>query len=157
MSFQAFTKRYDSVVSQIILPCGVSEPITDLSQEIETKTFDALWDTGATCTVISNKVAISLGLESVAKTTINHANGQSIVNLHEISLTLPNKTLLPFITVVETTLSGFDMLIGMDVISQGDLAISNKNGKTTFSFRLPPCGEIDFLKENNNIYHVFSA
>ena len=45
MSFQAFTKRYDSIVSQIILPCEVAKPITDISQETEVATFNALWDT----------------------------------------------------------------------------------------------------------------
>jgi hypothetical protein len=39
------------------------------------------------------------------------------------------------------------MLIGMDVINYGDFAISNYNGKTTFSFRMPSLMKIDFCKE----------
>jgi hypothetical protein len=38
-------------------------------------------------------------------------------------------------------------LFGMDVIGSGDLAITNHNGKTTFTFRIPPCEEIDFVAE----------
>ena len=144
MSFQAFTKRYDSIVNQIILPCEVAIPVTDISQKTEVATFNALWDTGASCTVISNKVAKLLGLATFSQTTINHANGQSIANIHNISLTLPNKTMFPFVRVIETNLSGFDLLIGMDIINKGDLSISNMNGKTTFSFRMPSYQETDF-------------
>jgi hypothetical protein len=42
------------------------------------------------------------------------------------------------------------VLIGMDVIGSGDLAITNHNGKTTFTFRVPPCEEIDFVAELPN-------
>jgi hypothetical protein len=47
----------------------------------------------------------------------------------------------------ENTVEGCDVLIGMDVITTGDLAITNHNGKTTFSFRAPACEEIDFVTE----------
>ena len=42
-------------------------------------------------------------------------------------------------------------LIGMDIISQGDFSISNKDKKTTFSFRFPSYEEIDFVAEYNEI------
>jgi hypothetical protein len=50
----------------------------------------------------------------------------------------------------ENTVEGCDVLIGMDVITTGDLAITNHNGKTTFSFRVPACEEIDFVEEIQN-------
>lgn len=40
----------------------------------------------------------------------------------------------------------YDVVIGMDVICHGDLAITNKDDKTTFSFRIPSETEIDFSK-----------
>lgn len=39
------------------------------------------------------------------------------------------------------------MLIGMNVIVLGDFAISTFNGKTSFSFRIPSKGLIDFTNE----------
>jgi uncharacterized protein YchJ len=36
----------------------------------------------------------------------------------------------------------------MDVIAQGDLAVTNFNGHTTFSFRMPSMDEIDFVKHS---------
>jgi len=41
------------------------------------------------------------------------------------------------------------MLIGMDVICKGDFAITNFQGNTTFSFRMPSMYEIDFVAEGN--------
>jgi len=35
----------------------------------------------------------------------------------------------------------------MDVIGMGDFAVSNFNGKTSFTFRIPSVAEADFLKE----------
>ena len=35
----------------------------------------------------------------------------------------------------------------MDIISRGDFAVTNKNGKTTYSFRMPSIEQIDFVKQ----------
>jgi len=40
----------------------------------------------------------------------------------------------------------YDVVIGMDVIGKGDLAVTNLNDKTTFTFRIPSEEEIDFSK-----------
>ena len=45
-------------------------------------------------------------------------------------------------------LLGYDMLIGMDVMNLGDFAVTNKDGRTVFSFRIPSCRCIDFVKEH---------
>ena len=36
----------------------------------------------------------------------------------------------------------------MDVITQGDFAVSNWDGRTAFSFRVPSRGEIDFVRDD---------
>jgi uncharacterized protein YecA (UPF0149 family) len=38
------------------------------------------------------------------------------------------------------------MLVGMDIIGQGDFAVSNYGGKTVFCFRVPSVGMSDFPK-----------
>ena len=151
MPFQAFTSKYKGIVGQIISTCEVSDFIEDLSQDFSMTTFHALWDTGATCSAISKDAAEKLNLEPVSKVTVSHADGQSMVNVYDISLALPNETLFQFVRVTECTLSGFDLLIGMDIISEGDFSISNKDGKTTFSFRIPSYKEIDFVSELDEI------
>ena len=44
---------------------------------------------------------------------------------------------------------GFDVLIGMDIITKGDFAITNPDGTTKFSFRIPSQADIDFVRESN--------
>ena len=36
------------------------------------------------------------------------------------------------------------MLIGMDVICMGDFAVSNYNGRTAFTFRMPSMNETNY-------------
>ena len=149
MKYKAFTRKYDNISAQIISSCEVSKPVKDISQETEMTAFLALWDTGASCSSISKDAAEKLGLIPDSSATIYHANGQSVVNVYDVRLALPNKALFPFVTVVEGTYSGFDLLIGMDIITKGDFSISNMNGKTTFSFRIPSCKETDFMAEQD--------
>jgi hypothetical protein len=40
-----------------------------------------------------------------------------------------------------------DLIIGMDVMTQGDLSITNFEGKTIFSFRMPSINRVDFESE----------
>ena len=42
---------------------------------------------------------------------------------------------------------GFDVLIGMDIISKGDFSISNYGGHTVFSFRSPSMGTTDYAEQ----------
>jgi hypothetical protein len=48
--------------------------------------------------------------------------------------------------VLEGIPNGCDMLIGMDVINLGDFAVTNYNGRTMFSFRMPSADRIDFVR-----------
>ena len=38
-----------------------------------------------------------------------------------------------------------DVLIGMDIINLGDFAVSNVEGSTCFTFRMPSLEEFDFV------------
>lgn len=51
--------------------------------------------------------------------------------------------------VTEAKLSGLDVLIGMDVIGDGDFAISHnhKTNDTILSYRTPSVGKIDFVEQ----------
>ena len=47
---------------------------------------------------------------------------------------------------------GCDILIGMDVIGKGDFAVCNVWGNTTFSFRVPSVGVVDFTSASDPAY-----
>jgi hypothetical protein len=57
---------------------------------------------------------------------------------------LPNGACFRGLTVLECDLVLDDVLIGMDIISQGDFAYSTADGNTIFSFCNPPAHPIDF-------------
>jgi preprotein translocase subunit SecA len=46
------------------------------------------------------------------------------------------------------------MLIGMDIIGLGDFVVTNFNGKTMFSFRMPSMASMDFCKNSYLIPRV---
>lgn len=146
---KAFTARANGIANCLITECGVChafDPLRSPSvKHPDVSKFQGLWDTGASGTVITKKVVDALGLKPIGKAKINHANGSSIVNKYVINLFLPNQVAFKFIQVTEGILSGFDVLIGMDIMNRGDFAISNYNGKTTFTFRVPSLEEVDYV------------
>ena len=124
--------------------------------------YIAIWDTGATNTVITSKVVSELGLRPSGKVKVRGVGPAGIQQEHDsntylINVHLPNNVGLIGVRVSENSLEGTDVLIGMDIITAGDLAITNHNGKTTFSFRVPSCEEIDFVGEINEHNRHFSS
>lgn len=113
------------------------------------KEWVALWDTGATNSVITNKVVSSLGLKPVSLGKAYTPQGEYTAYKYYIDLTLPNGVTINKLIVMEGTPFGCDILIGMDVIGRGDFAVSNHQGITSFSFRMPSLSKIDFV---NNSY-----
>jgi hypothetical protein len=107
---------------------------------------NALWDTGAMHCCISDRAVLALGLQMEDTGAIRSATGLAQVGVYRVNLKLSNDILLPDIQIVTFSApEDFDVVIGMDVITRGDLAITNAGGKTVFSFRIPPdARHIDF-------------
>ncbi len=147
---RAFTTRYAGRVRVLKTEVGIFFP---LSQEEIQKTKPnvrpcvAVWDTGATGTVITKSVAESLGLKPIGVTEVFHAQGKSLTNEYLVNVALPNGVVIGGVRVTEGVLAECEVLIGMDVIGMGDFAVtnSNANGGTTLSFCIPSAGEIDFV------------
>jgi len=76
------------------------------------------------------------------------AGGVVQTETYLVNILLPNGVGFSNMTVTRGELSaGTDILIGMDIITQGDLAITNVSGNTVFSFRVPSQVAVDFVKE----------
>ena len=54
----------------------------------------------------------------------------------------------PGLLVIQGVLRDADVLVGMDIINQGDFAVTNPDGRTKFSFRVPSIADIDFVAED---------
>jgi len=117
-------------------PDGLPHPLVE---------YAALWDTGATGSVVSKRIVADLALKPVGTSLVHGVHGKETVCTYFVSIVLPNDIVIEAVRVTEAEgLDGFDVLIGMDVIGQGDFAVSNYLGKTTFAFRMPSLGTITF-------------
>ena len=149
MPLQAFTARAPGRTNVLITPVTIFEAFDPATQQpgkgVE---FSAIWDTGATNTVISQKVVDALALKPSGFAKVRHVGGEEIAECYSVNLMLPNHVGLTFLRVTKGKPGGGDVLIGMDIIGAGDFAVTNHGGKTTFTFRFPSFEEIDFVKKS---------
>ena len=109
----------------------------------------ATWDTGATNSVITRSVIDACGLKPIATTSVSHAQGIARdVEVFLVNVRLPNGVAFRLLRVTAGELRGTDALIGMDIINQGDFAVTNRDGVTKFTFRVPSQADIDFVAED---------
>jgi hypothetical protein len=90
--------------------------------------------------------AKDLNLTAVGVANVNHAGGMNVSPTHVVHFYLPNGVRM--CGVVATEFPGqpnFGAIIGMDVITIGNLAITNVGGETRVSFRTPSLTTIDYL------------
>ena len=112
------------------------------------KVVRSLWDTGASVSLISARVAKVLDLMSIGKSGVSGYNeGIDVKDTYCVHVGLPTGDIVTNIMAMEFDGDEYDVVIGMDVIGKGDLAITNLNDRTTFSFRIPSAEVIDFSKE----------
>jgi len=147
---RAFNVSYPGISPVLISEVQITsvfEP-SNPPKETDRKKFLAIWDTGATNSVITQKVVQDCGLSPISMAKVHTASGEALSNVYLVSIWLPNKVIIRQIRVTEGTIGGdAEVLIGMDIINRGDLAVTNKDGKTNFSFRIPSIECIDFVKQ----------
>ena len=114
--------------------------------------FNAIWDTGATKSVITQAVVDACGLAPTGMANVKTAAGPSQAETYLVNFGLPNRVGIPVIRVTKMQLTGgADILIGMDIISRGDFSVTNFNGATKFSFRMPSIKHIDYVEESERL------
>ena len=142
----AYTHSYVSIQSQVLVDCQISLPNSDPAEGSGQK---ALWDTGAMVTCISTELAARLGLLAVDETMIVGANNEPFkVPTYCVQVKM-GSFVIPIHTVVGLPMegNGHSIIIGMDIISKGDLSITNYSGRTVISFRTPSLEVIDYVGE----------
>ena len=110
-------------------------------------TVKALWDTGANVSCVSEDVVSKLGLVMTGIVPRSTPSGHDVANTYLVDVTLPNNVHVPGLRVCDSKIGdqGIGMLVGMDIINKGDFLVSNYNGKTVFSFRMPSERIMDFV------------
>lgn len=135
-----YTKRYDSIAREL-LTSAVVETTPGFGDPLAPPiVVSALWDTGAYSSVINQKVVDALGLVPVDRSRACGVNGWYEAPVYVIDLQLPNNIKITGLPVSLGGMVAADILIGMDVISLGDLKLTN-DGSTEFSIRTPSEGK----------------
>lgn len=137
-----FTKIYDRFEGRIITYEHIVKDENDIP-------ITATWDTGSTYSCISPEFAKQLNLQPLSNNELHTSYGIIQSKLYDIDIFI-NEQVIYSVRVAENPNiheEAVDFLIGMDIISQGDFTISTYNGKTSFSFRVPSKGLIDYTEE----------
>jgi hypothetical protein len=146
-----FTAAHSGLANQLVSPVKI-RPAFRPPKSTETPSphqYNAIWDTGATGTVISQKVVDECDLRPIAIANVVSIHGTERRPVFLISVSLPNKVIFYSVPAIggEKFTGDVDVVIGMDIIRQGDFAVTNNENQTVFSFRMPSAETIDFVEE----------
>ncbi len=142
----AFTIHHAEIVDAIFTEAKIALALDENPSSGDGVTTKALWDTGATNTCISDRLARKLSLEAVDFAHVATASGIEHVPTYLAHVFLPkglvfkNWELMQF----QYTDDESDLIIGMDIITKGDFSITNFDGRTVCSFRIPSQHLVDF-------------
>ncbi|SFN32510.1 Aspartyl protease [Nitrosospira briensis] len=139
---RSFTvKSEGGLLTALATPCHVSQAFNPANgvPDCATIQFNACWDTGATKSVITQRVVEACGLKSIRAIKpilLQGVDGFERSAAYVINLSLPDKVTFHNFTVVSKNPGNvwWDVLIGMDIISTGEFSIRSVNGKTEWSF-----------------------
>jgi len=83
--------------------------------------------------------------------TVAHGvNSSGPCETYLVCLLLPHRVAFSSVRAIKGDLhGGADVLIGMDIITQGDFSVTNKGGVTVFSFRMPSELSTDYVQEHS--------
>ena len=138
--YHAFRIQYPCIARELITNIHIG--LSSILPHGGSKSFisvKGIWDTGATGTVITKSIVDKLKLSPTGKTKVLGLNSSAIKDTYILDIGLPNKVRIPNCNVIESEINSkeIEVLIGMDIIQLGDLAISNANNRTTFSYCIP--------------------
>ncbi|MCQ2250836.1 MAG: hypothetical protein MJZ66_06975 [Bacteroidales bacterium] len=138
------TRNFHEHVDSILTECYVYKAIDGPHEKSIKRVLvpKALWDTGASCSLVSSRVVKALELVSVGKSGVSgYNNSLDIKDTFHIHIGLPTGDIVTNLYAMECADNDdFDVIIGMDVIGNGDFVITNNDNTTKFTFRVPSQG-----------------
>lgn len=133
--FFQFNLETSGCVPEIATPIYLSKP-DSTADKIK---CSAIWDTGATSSMISAAIAKKLALASIGTTQIAGVHGVSNAKCYQVDITFGNGFCLQKIKVSEASdFGGFDLLVGMDIIGHGIMILDGtRDKKLCVHFQIP--------------------
>jgi len=145
---RSFTVTYNHLsrvlVSDVHIAAAHDPAVVQADQRPPFKQFKGIWDTGATASVLTQKVVDELNLQPTGMTQVHHAHGTTTAEVYLANIALPNGVAFAGLRVTKGELASGDVLIGMNIIARGDFAVTNHNQRTFFTYRVPSVEAIDF-------------
>ena len=143
----AFTSKFPNAQREITTKCSV---FNSFDSSIPGCEVISIWDTGATSTAISSKLAKTLKLIPIGQEEVRGVNSRNMANRYIVNIILPNNADFKEVSVLEVNIGDKnDVLIGMDIIASGDFSVCA--GKV-FSFAVPSFERpIDFVEKANKV------
>ena len=141
-----FKQEYTGSANAIVSHAIVMPPINMEDGQVPPLyyfTNNAAWDTGAQFSFISPRVVEGLGLKPYGKGAFMGIGGDQVSDTYLVHIGLSNGELITEHEVYCSDIDDYDLLLGMDIITQTDFLITNKDGKTTFQFRTPSEGGVE--------------
>lgn len=135
-----FTQEYNSIADRLYCKvniCETYDPESEKPKNTRCHTYNAIWDTGANKTVISPRIVKELHLKSTINVVFETVNSAHHADVYVVSLSIGNNVTIHGIQAAEADLDWTDALIGMDIITMGDLSVTNDNNKTVLNFVIP--------------------
>ena len=147
---RAFTTSHKQIVNVLQNTVEISKSSILNNDNTENKKckFTAIWDTGATNTMISQSVVDKCRLIATGVVPVYTAGGLVQAGTYIIDLVLPDNMIIPNLNVTCGKLNSTDVLIGMDIIQRGDFSVSNYESQTKFTFRMPSLEHSDYVKNS---------
>jgi len=140
--YRAFFTTYTGVTDELTTPAGIVPLYTTVPVACEAPLkIEALWDTGAVLTFIKPALWDRLKLRplELSRTRFAGVGGPVEAEVSFVNLFLTPELMIECCPVYAADFPGDeDLLIGMNIIGMGDFAVCNAEGKTSFSFVMPP-------------------
>jgi hypothetical protein len=140
--YRGFIKTYGKPQKKLTMPVDIL-PVSSSDNTISNTPvkINAIWDTGATLTIIKPELRNRLNLCMVragSSATVVGLGGLFKADYTVLSIYLRDNFEIEWCPVYVLDFSvDVDMIIGMDIIGMGDFAVCNTNNETSFTFAVP--------------------
>ena len=123
----AFTKTFTPTADCIVTESYIYSPVElHTSKDVKrVKIARTLWDTGASCSLVSERIAKLLNLEPIGKTGVTGYNSNiDVKDTYLIHAGLPTGDIVTNIMAMACESEEYDAIFGMDIISFPNSLIS---------------------------------
>ena len=151
VNVHAFTMKSECIRNELRIPVFLASTGDEIDKTVD---FPAILDTGATGCSITSRAARKIGAIPCRIKNVVGVHGAKQAQPYNIDLLLPSNVFIPDVIASEMSdEANFDVLVGMEVLNRGDFCVTNYQGKTVFTFRVPSLEVMDYTLKTPKGFH----